>query len=700
MDRHFCSGARRRAAARILLSSLVAWTLVRAAFPADPPRSLACIPDDTPLDAVKWTGGFWKERMERLRNVYLPGVLEGSFMSLENGSTFLNLLRAAKLEKGGAQGSSWSDGDCYLVLDTVARLQSHHPDAYLQAQIDRWISILSRMQREDGQVDSWAALGEFDGTHGKPWRWQIKRGQEFHGALHYNTGSLYAFAATLQRASGDGRGLAIADRAVRQFMEGNRAVAGPMQWAVPHLYGRKGDPGLLDALRRASGQNSVLGPPVRMAEEIFGHNTQAAHTLLRETALCGLTGDGELLSALTRLAGDQLTKKTFVTGAIAPVHRGRRPELRVGGKSYAGADYNEAVGPAYELPNDSAYCESCGQCLFAEWYYRMFRLTGEAVYLDAVERALYNTVPGCVDLDRPNFFYCNPQEQLPGSRRSESNGPESKWEDHYTWRRQFTKKAACCPPKVMRALAMSAEMAVSVNREGLWVNLYGEGEARVSFPAGGTIGLRQSSAYPWDGEIKLVLQEVKGAGPFSLFLRIPGWVDDAQVAINGESCPNKPLSGSCYRIERKWRSGDAVELRLPMPVRLLAAHPNVKDARGKVAVMRGPIVYCLEGDDIPADTALERLRFPAEAELQPVASQELGGVVKLSGRLAGRGNPGPPSGRLIVDELDPTLYRTARFAAREGKTAESGPSVPVEFIPYFARLNRGSNFFRVWIPVD
>ena len=120
------------------------------------------------------------------------------------------------------------------------------------------------------------------------------------------------------------------------------------------------------------------------------------------------------------------------------------------------------------------YCESCGQCLFAEWYYRMFRLTGEAVYMDAVERALYNTVPGCADLDRPNFFYCNPQEQLPGSQRSHTNGPESKWEAHYTWRRQFTKKAACCPPKVMRALAMSVEMAYNVNREGLWVNLYGD----------------------------------------------------------------------------------------------------------------------------------------------------------------------------------------------------------------------------------
>lgn len=152
-----------------------------------PARSLACtlffalgalatgasparIPDDLPLDAVKWTGGFWQDRMQRLRDIHLPGVLDGSFMSPENGSTFLNLLRAAKLEKGGAQGSTWSDGDCCLVLDTVARLQAHRPDGYLKSQLDRWISIIARIQLDDGLVDSWTVLGEFDATHGKPWR--------------------------------------------------------------------------------------------------------------------------------------------------------------------------------------------------------------------------------------------------------------------------------------------------------------------------------------------------------------------------------------------------------------------------------------------------------------------------------------------------------------------------------------------------
>jgi uncharacterized protein len=138
---------------RTLVCSLL-FALLPLANGASPAR----IPGDLPLDAVKWTGGFWQDRMQRLRDIYLPGVLDGSFMSVENGSTFLNLFRAAKLEKGGAQGSSWSDGDCYLVLETVARLSACQPDAYLKATLDKWVPIIARIQLEDGLVDSWTVL--------------------------------------------------------------------------------------------------------------------------------------------------------------------------------------------------------------------------------------------------------------------------------------------------------------------------------------------------------------------------------------------------------------------------------------------------------------------------------------------------------------------------------------------------------------
>jgi uncharacterized protein len=663
----------------------------------------ATIPDDTPLDAVQWTGGFWQDRMRRLRDIYLPGVLDGSFTTVENGATFRNLLRAAQMEQGGALGHTWSDGDCYLVLDTAARLYAYRPDDYLERKLDYWVPIIGRIQRSDGLVDTWTVLKSFDSKDGKEWE-RINKpklsGKPFQGLLVYNLGSLHAAATTHQRATGDDRFLAIADKAVLCWVSGGDRIANdPMQWAMSPLYSRTGDTRYLDALRRAYERQSTFGPPLREAPEVFGHNTVTAHYLLGSAALYGFTGGQDLRNALVRLAANMLAKKTYITGAVAPVFQGQRPAQTIEGKTYPAAAIHEAVGNAYDLPNDSAYCESCGQALYMEWYYRMFRLTGDAVYMDAAERALYNTVPGCVDLERPNFFYCNPQEQLPTSKRSRTNGLGSAWDANYTWRRQYTKKCACCPPKVMRAIAMSVEMAYNVNRDGVWVNLYGENTARLILPEGGSWECQQTSVFPWDGKVKLVLHKVESPKPFSLFLRIPGWVDGAvRIAVNGEPVAHNPPSGAYHRIQRQWKSGDIVELDLPMPVRFMAAHPNVADARGKIAVQRGPIVYCLEGDDISENAEVEHIRVPAWADLKPVISTELGGVTKLTGSLVYSTTALVSADRLVEDPAETALYRPARFADTARKLEGGDQQVTVSLIPYYARLNRESDYFRIWLP--
>ncbi len=670
--------------------------------PADRSPRHAVIPDDTPLDAVSWTGGFWRDRMRGLREIYLPGVLDGSFLTLENGSTFRNLLRAAGLEPGGAIGRSWSDGDCYLVLDTVARLYAYQPDDELKAKLDEWVSIIARIQREDGLVDTWTVLKGFDATLGQPWRRVAGKSIQgpFQGALHYNMGSLHEAATSYQKATGDSRFLEIADRALNQYMR-NGSIAGPMQWVVAPFYTRTGDERMLQALQQVYSRGSPFGPPLREATEIFGHNTQTAHHLLGATALCGFTGEKALREALLRLAANQLTRKTYITGAVAPVFHGQRPEQTVNGRTYPTMRIDEAVGAAYALPNDSAYCESCGQALYMEWYYRMFGLTGDALYMDAVEKALHNAVPGCVDLDRPNFFYCNPQEQLPGSKRSQIDGTENTWESAYTWKRQYTKKAACCPPKVMRALAISVEIAYSVNRDGLWVNLYGDNTARLALPEGGTLECRQTSDYPWNGAVRLVLTKVEGPKPFGIHLRIPGWVTQpVRIAVNGQVIEHPVRSGTYHRIERAWKSGDTVELDLPMPVRFMAAHPSVADARGKVAVVRGPVVYCLEGEDVPEGVSLEQVRMPSGAELSPVVSTDLGGLTRLTGSLVSRASDLAASDHPMLDPEQTELYREVRLANDPEPLAQGDRSVTVSLIPYYARLNRTSDTFRIWLPLD
>ena len=330
----------------------------------------------------------------------------------------------------------------------------------------------------------------------------------------------------------------------------------------------------------------------------------------------------------------------------------------------------------------------------------MFRLTGEAAYMDAVERALYNTVPGCVDLDRPNFFYCNPQEQLPGSQRSHTNGPESKWEAHYTWRRQFTKKAACCPPKVMRALAMSVEMAYNVNREGLWVNLYGDNQIRVALPAGGTLECRQTSAYPWDGKVRLVLQKVESARPFGIFLRIPGWVNGpVRIAVNGQAGPVCRLEAPIILFNGAGNRATSWSWRCQCQSATWRRIRAVADACGKVAVMRGPIVYCIEGDDVPADIALEHVRVSEGAELKPAVTGELGGVTKLTGMLICSASETATGDKLIRDKADMALYREARFAKSDPTLSPGDRRITVSMVPYYARLNRKSDYFRIWLPV-
>ncbi len=281
-------------------------------------------------------------------------------------------------------------------------------------------------------------------------------------------------AVSYYKVTGDTTFLAIAQK-FYHYIRQNRGVNHHVAYAGAQLYGYSGDERYVETLRKdyEPGKASAFGPPIREAKEIFGHNTVTFHELNTAAYAYRHTGDTSLLHALQRLTKNLFASKIFITGAVAPVLHGGRPEQTVNGLTYPAKEFSEGVGPAFELPLEESYCESCGQCLYMEFYYHMFRLTGDATYMDAAEKSMYNTVPGCVDLDRPNFYYCNPQEQLPGSARCVTSPPGSTQECQYNWKRLYSKSCACCPPKVLRALAMSAEMAYNLNDEGLWVNLYG-----------------------------------------------------------------------------------------------------------------------------------------------------------------------------------------------------------------------------------
>jgi DUF1680 family protein len=319
--------------------------------------------------------------------------------------------------------------------------------------------------------------------------------------------------------------------------------------------------------------------------------------------------------------------------------------------------------------------------------------------MDAAERSLYNAVPGCVDIDRPNFFYCNPQEQGSASRRTPESEIGLYKDGNYTWKRKYTKTVACCPAKVLRALALSIEIAYSINNEGLWVNLYGSNTVDIKLPMGGSLQCQQTSDYPWDGKVKLAINKVESENPFSVFLRIPGWVNTpVSISLNGKVVEKAAKAGSYYSLNRKWEKGDKLEMELAMPVLIMAADPRIADDRGKVAVMRGPVVYCLEDQDIPGGLKIDSLYFSDTVNLQPVSTKELGGITKLTGSLILRTNAAKPADTAKDFKPENGLYQEIHLDNNLTPGANDR-SVQVSLIPYYARLNRESNYFKIWLPV-
>lgn len=671
------------------------------------------LPYDTPLDAVKWTNGYWHDYMVRLRNIYIPGTLDGSFLDLKNGSTFRNFYRAAGMEEGGALGRTWSDGDCCFILDAVARLYAYQPDDYLKSKLDYWIDIIGKTQREDGLFDTWSILKRFDDKSGEFWGkfHRFGPGSTFQGMTNYNLAHLCVAATTHYKVTGDSSFLKIAYRASDyQLREGEKralregrdyGVTGHTSFAFGKRYMLTGDNRFLKPIVNGYSQpGSVFGPPLREAQEIYGHNTATSEYLSGAVMLYKYTGDTTVIVALQRLADNLLDGKVFITGAIGPIQHGERPEITINGKTYPSSGLGEAVGKSFDLPNDISYCESCGQNLYVERLFELFRLTGEQRYMDAVERLLYNAAPGCVDIARPNYFYCNPQEQGPDSRRRGECEPDLNQDGNYSWKRAYTKKCACCPPKVLRGLAMVNEIAYSVNDEGLWVNLYGSNTFTAELPAGGSVIVSQESDYPWDGKVKITMDEVKSIKSFSVLLRIPGWLTTpVSISVNGEVMEKGVAADSYYKADRKWKSGDIIEMDFPMPVRYMAADPRIKDDVGKIAVMRGPVVYCLEDEDIPKGAGFTTLCMSGETELKPKRVMELGGVVKLYGTFC-QGDKKSLLTEPVKEFSDSDgPYKEISWEEIKQISTEGNP-VEISLIPYYARLNREGRYFRVWIPVN
>lgn len=643
-----------------------------------PHARLVCLPGD----AVRWRGGFWGARLDRCQVNTLP-ALQTALHNASNGAVLDNFRVAAGLAEGEHQGTDWGDGDCYKWLEALARVYEITRDPALDALMDEWIGTIGQAQDDDGYVCTQVQL-----PGGK--RWESNSRHEL-----YNMGHLLTAACVHHEVTGKDSFLQIArqlaDYLFQVFMPRPPELAhfcfNPSQiMGCASLYRATGDrryldlagvfvdmrgsapadlnrhPGFLPAWMGDQTQDRV---PLRDETQAVGHGVTATYLYSGAAEVFAETGEAALLEALERIWEDLTTSKLAVTGGVGELHAGA---------SVHGGSVHEAFGAPYQLPQRTSYHETCANLGLAMWALRMLRLTGEARYAEVMERVLYNCLLSSTDLNQTHFFYTNPLARAGQDVPLLSNDTPARWATFHCY---------CCPPQVARTIAGLHHWAYSLSEQGLWVHLYGASTARAVLADGAPIAVEQDTDYPWDGTVTFTFATAP-PGEFSLFLRVPPWASGASLTVNGAAHTASLQPGTHVELRRLWRDGDRVELHLPMSVRLVRAHPLAEELRNQVAVMRGPLAYCLEEIDLPAGVRLSEVHLPRSTSLVPRHDPGLlGGVTVLEGEAWRFADPDP--------EWAKALYRDLPEVAPE--------RLAVRLIPYYAWANRGQSPMTVWLPL-
>lgn len=616
-----------------------------------------------PLGAVRLDDAFWAPRLRTVRSV----TLRQQYERCEQTGRIDNFRRAAGKKQIDFQGRYYNDSDVYKWLEAASFALATDPDGELERLVDTVIAEIAAAQAPDGYLNTYFT---FDHA-GERWA-DLANKHELYCAGH-----LIQAAVAHHRSTGRSSLLDVALRLADHVCDtfGPHARSGTdgheeVELAMVELYRATGNRRYLDQAIFFLGQRGQQPPvlsgspyhqdhlPVREQAEIVGHAVRAMYLACGMADVVAETGEAALRRAVERLWRSAFGRKAYVTGGL-------------------GARWNgEAFGDDYELPNERAYAETCAAIGGVMWNWRMLALTGEARYADWLEMALYNGVLSGISLDGTTYFYQNPLA------------------DRGQHRRQPWFGTACCPPNIARLLLSLPGYIASTSDEGFWLHLYAGGTVRAIL-AGGTLALRVETRYPWDGRVRLEVQAAP-EGEWSLCLRVPGWCSGATASVYGageresrgageQGADAAAEPGTYVELRRAWRAGDALELDLAMPVRRLASHPHVLANTGRVALARGPLVYCLEGVDHPSVDVWD-VDLPADA---PLAAQDapdlLGGVVVLRGE----GLLGDGAAR------HDRLYRAVEH--QPAPPAPTTRSTPLVAIPYYAWANRAPGPMQVWL---
>ena len=610
------------------------------------------------LDAVRVTDAFWAPRMKTCREVTLPYCFE----TCEKTGRISNFSKAAGQMPGKFEGIWFNDSDVYKVLQGAAYSLATHPDPRLDKLTDEVIAKIAAAQQADGYLFCFFTIDNADQRFKnivQPARHELYcMGHMIEaGAVHYEMTGKRNLLDVAQK---------LADHIDSIFGPGKRTDVPEHQeieLALIKLYRVTGQKRYLDLAKffidqrgNADGHKLYGGysqdqMPVRQQTEAVGHAVRAMYNCLGMADLYVETGDDKLLEACRRLWQSTTHRKMYITGGVGATSRG------------------EAFGPDYQLPNETAYSETCAQIGLLLFAHRMLMIDPRAEYADVMERVLYNGFLSGLSLQGEKFFYQN---------RLASRGD---------YRRQSWYGCACCPSNVVRIYPQIGRFAYAHDDESVYVNLYMGSTAKLRV-GDRPITLTQETRYPWQGEVRLTV-EPDGPRRFDLCLRIPGWCRDRQtpgglyrveqndrdnpavsVEINGKPIDSSELDRGYVRITRRWQPGDVVRLKLPMPIRRMRADPRIQADVGRVALQRGPIVYCVEAVDHGGN--VHSLSLPTTAKLFPLYRREwFGGMTVISCEGAQR-------------QTGPQQTQPANLTA----------------IPYYAWDNRTAGEMAVWLPEE
>lgn len=610
---------------------------------------------------VRLTDKFWLPVIETVQEK----TIEYALQKCREEGRFENFLVAGGKKEGAARGyMPFDDSDVYKVIEGASNSLISSPNPELDVLLDSLIVLISIGQEEDGYLTTWRTIDPAKPP--APWV-KVDEGKRWEslGASHelYNAGHLYEAAAVHYIATGKSGFLNIAtknaDLMVRTFGPGKIENVPGHQIIETGLISLYRVTGKIDYLRLAKyfldqrgvpGTRELYGPysqdhlPVVRQDEVVGHAVRAVYMYAGMTDIAAIYQDSAYRKAVDRLWENMVTRKMYITGGIGSRHEG------------------ESFGNNYELPNQTAYSETCAAIGSAYWNHRLFMLTGNVHYYDVIERTLYNGLLSGLSLDGKKFFYPNALESDGVFEFNQGACTRKSWFD-----------CSCCPTNLIRFLPAVPGLIYATVSDTLYINLYASNTAKINI-GGQEIKVGQETRYPWDGKVEIKLTPEK-AGSFALKMRIPGWsrnevlpgdlyryVNDQpasySVAINGEKM-NPLIENGYLIINKEWNEGDIISLNFPMSVRKILAHKEVVADQGKVALEYGPVVYAFEETDNKDN--FHQITFSGDEAFDVNYEQLLRGVNVITSKA-----------------------KAQTFTA----------------VPYYAWSNRGVGKMKVWVPTE